>query len=40
MAFSPVKNLIATVAEATPVQFEDWRKSWRSSADAGSVEPC
>jgi len=39
MAFSPVKNLIATVAEATPVQFEDWRKSWRSSADAGSVEP-
>jgi len=39
MAFSPVKNLIATVAEASPVQFEDWRKSWRSSADAGSVEP-
>src|SRR5487761_1987681 len=39
MAFSPVKNLIATVAEATPVQFEDWRKSWRTSADAGSTEP-
>lgn len=39
MAFSPVKNLIATVAEATPVQFEDWRKSWRSATEAGSVEP-
>ena len=39
MAFSPVKNLIATVAEATPVQFDDWRKSWRTSVDAGSTEP-
>ena len=39
MAFSPVKNLIASVAEATPVQFEDWRKSWRTTADAGSTEP-
>src|SRR5271154_917898 len=39
MAFNSVKDLIATVAEATPVQFEDWRKSWRSTVDAGSVEP-
>jgi type II secretion system protein E len=39
MAFSPVKNLIATVADATPVQFEDWRTSWRSTVDAGSTEP-
>src|SRR5882757_1032624 len=39
MAFSPVNNLIATVADATPVQFEDWRKSWRTTVDAGSTEP-
>ena len=39
MPFSPVKNLIATVADATPVQFEDWRKSWRTTVDAGSTEP-
>ena len=39
MAFSSVKNLVATVAEASPAQFDDWRKSWRAAADAGSVEP-
>ena len=39
MAFSPVRNLVATVAEASPAQFDDWRKSWRAAADAGSVEP-
>jgi len=38
MAFSPVRNLVATVAEATPAQFDDWRKSWRMAADAGSAE--
>ena len=38
MAFSPVRNLVATVAEATPAQFDDWRKSWRAAADAGSAE--
>ena len=38
MAFSPVNNLVATVAEASPAQFEDWRKSWRAAADAGSAE--
>ncbi|HTL73507.1 MAG TPA: type II/IV secretion system protein, partial [bacterium] len=38
MAFSPVRNLVATVAEATPAQFDDWRKSWRTAVDAGSTE--
>ena len=39
MAFSPVRNLVATVAEATPAQFDDWRKAWRAAAEAGSAEP-
>jgi len=38
MAFSPVRNLVATVAEASPAQFDDWRKSWRAAVDAGSAE--
>jgi type II secretion system protein E len=39
MSFSPVRNLVATVAEASPAQFDDWRKSWRAATDAGSAEP-
>jgi len=39
MAFSPVRNLVATVAEASPAQFDDWRKSWRAAVDGGSAEP-
>jgi type II secretion system protein E len=39
MAFNSVKNLVASVAEASPAQFDDWRKSWRAAADAGSAEP-
>ena len=39
MAFSSVKNLVATVADASPAQFDDWRKSWRAATDAGSTEP-
>ncbi len=39
MAFSPVKNLVAEVAEASPLQFDDWHKTWRAAADAGSPEP-
>jgi type II secretion system protein E len=39
MAFSSVKNLVASVAEASPDQFDNWRKSWRESADSGSTEP-
>ncbi|HTV75524.1 MAG TPA: ATPase, T2SS/T4P/T4SS family, partial [Candidatus Baltobacteraceae bacterium] len=39
MAFSSVKNLVAGIAEASPSQFDDWRKTWRKTADAGSVEP-
>jgi type II secretion system protein E len=39
MAFNSAKNLIATVAQATPMQLDDWRKSWRTATDAGSTEP-
>ena len=39
MAFSPAKNLIASVAQATSVEFDDWRKLWRTAADGGSTEP-
>ena len=39
MAFNSVKNLVATVAEASPAQFNDWQKTWRAAADAGSAEP-
>jgi type II secretion system protein E len=39
MGFGPAKNLIASVADATPVQFDDWRKSWRATVASGSAEP-
>src|SRR5208283_1536588 len=39
MAFGSVKNLVASVVEATPAQFDDWRKAWRAAADSGSTEP-
>src|SRR5271154_4841283 len=39
MAFSSVKNLVASVAEAPPEQFDNWRTAWRESADSGSTEP-
>src|SRR5450432_2551064 len=39
MAFSSVKNLVASVAEASPEQFDCWRAAWRTSADNGSTEP-
>ncbi len=39
MAFNSVKNLVATVAEASPAQFDDWQKTWRSTVDAGGTEP-
>ena len=38
MGFSSVKNLIASVAETTPGQFDDWRKAWRAAVDNGSAE--
>ena len=37
--FISVKNLVATVAEASPAQFNDWHKAWRAAADGGSAEP-
>jgi hypothetical protein len=39
MAFSSIKDIVASVTAATPPQFEDWRKSWRAAAAAGSAEP-
>src|SRR3984957_2887119 len=39
MAFNSVKNLVASVAEVSPSQFDDWRKTWRTTTDAGSIEP-
>jgi len=39
MAFNSAKNLITTAAEATPAQFDDWRKAWRAAATGGSTEP-
>ena len=39
MAFSSVRNLVATVAETSPTQVDDWRKSWRQATDGGSTEP-
>ncbi len=39
MAFNSVRNLVATVAEASPAQFDDWRKSLRAAVDSGSAEP-
>ena len=39
MSFSSVRNLVATVADASPAQFDDWRKSWRAAVEGGSAEP-
>ena len=39
MAFSSVKHLVATVAETSPSQVDDWRKAWRTASDAGAAEP-
>jgi type II secretion system protein E len=39
MGFSSVKNLVASVADATPVQFDNWRESWRAAVNGGSAEP-
>src|ERR1700744_3618979 len=39
MSFNSVKTLVATAAESSPAQFDDWRKSWRAATDAGSTEP-
>jgi type II secretion system protein E len=39
MGFSSVKNLVASVTETTPVQFDEWRKAWRAATANGSAEP-
>src|ERR1700690_2857301 len=39
MGFSSVKNLVASVADATPVQFDSWRDAWPAAANGGSAEP-
>src|SRR5882724_511236 len=39
MAFSSAKNLVASVADASPQQFDDWRATWRTVVAGGSNEP-
>ena len=39
MAFTTAKNLVATVAGASPAQFDDWHKAWRATSTSGSAEP-
>jgi type II secretion system protein E len=39
MAFSSIKDVVASAAQASPSQFDDWRKSWRAATAAGSTEP-
>jgi type II secretion system protein E len=39
MGFSSVKNLVASVADATPGQFDNWHESWRAATNSGSMEP-
>ncbi|HTR40909.1 MAG TPA: GspE/PulE family protein [Pseudomonadales bacterium] len=39
MAFGSIKNVVASAAGATPIQFDDWRKSWRAATASGSTEP-
>src|SRR5258706_6546591 len=39
MAFNSVKKRVAEVAEASPTQFADWQKTWRTAVDGGSMEP-
>ena len=39
MAFSSIKDVVASAAQASPSQFDDWRKSWRAATTAGSTEP-
>jgi type II secretion system protein E len=39
MAFSSIKDVISSAAQASPKQFDDWRTSWRAATAAGSTEP-
>src|SRR5581483_9645988 len=39
MPFSSAKNLIASVADASPQQLDDLRATWRTAVAAGSAEP-
>ncbi len=39
MAIGSIKDLVTSVAQAPPKQFDDWRKSWRAAVTAGSAEP-
>ncbi len=39
MAFGSIKDLVTSVAQASPPQFDDWRKSWRAATTGGSTEP-
>jgi len=39
MAFTSVKEVVATAADASPAQFDEWRRAWRATVDAGATEP-
>ena len=39
MAFTSVKEVVATAADASPAQFDEWRRAWRATTDAGATEP-
>ncbi|MGH8022992.1 MAG: GspE/PulE family protein [Limisphaerales bacterium] len=39
MAFRSIKDVVASVAQASPKQFDDWRAAWRAAALAGSTDP-
>src|SRR5271170_131788 len=39
MGFNSVKNLVASVTEASPIEFDGWQKLWRTAAEGGSTEP-
>ncbi|HXF11037.1 MAG TPA: GspE/PulE family protein, partial [Desulfuromonadaceae bacterium] len=39
MAFTSAKNLIASIADTSPAQLDDWRVTWRTATAGGSSEP-
>ncbi|HEV2327401.1 MAG TPA: ATPase, T2SS/T4P/T4SS family [Verrucomicrobiae bacterium] len=39
MAFTSIKDVVASAAQASPKQIDDWRASWRTATAAGSTEP-
>src|SRR4051794_21712459 len=38
MAFASIKSLLARHSLATPQQFEEWSKAWRTTVESGSQD--